>query len=80
MRERLQENKEKAKYYETQMKRLEEMEDSEAFLKLKVELMEVESGRLNRIIENNDKKLVQEVLKKKELQTLAMNYEMKTMK
>ena len=65
MRERLQENKEKAKYYETQMKRLEEMEDSEAFLKLKVELMEVESGRLNRIIENNDKKLVQEVLKKK---------------
>ena len=58
MRERLQENKEKAKYYETQMKRLEEMEDSEAFLKLKVELMEVESGRLNRIIEN-DKKLVQ---------------------
>lgn len=61
MRERLQENKEKAKYYETQMKRLEEMEDSEAFLKLKVELMEVESGRLNRIIENNDKKLVQEV-------------------
>ena len=59
MRERLQENKEKAKYYETQMKRLEEMEDSEAFLKLKVELMEVESGRLNRIIKNNDKKLVQ---------------------
>ena len=67
MRERLQENKEKAKYYETQMKRLEEMEDSEAFLKLKVELMEVESGRLNRIIENNDKKLVQEVLKKKRI-------------
>ena len=60
MRERLQENKEKAKY-ETQMKRLEEMEDSEAFHKLKVELIEVESGRLNRTIENNDKKLVQEV-------------------
>ena len=67
MRERLQENKEKAKYYETQMKRLEEMEDSEAFLKLKVELMEVESGRLNRIIENNDKKLVQKALKNKRI-------------
>ena len=67
MRERLQENKEKAKYYETQMKRLEEMEDSEAFHKLKVELMEVESGRLNRTIENYDKKLVQEVLKNKRI-------------
>ena len=67
MRERLQENKEKAKYYETQMKRLEEMEDSEAFLKLKVELMEVESERLNRTIENYDKKLVQEVVKSKRI-------------
>ena len=67
MRERLQENKEKAKYYETQMKRLEEMEDSEAFLKLKVELMEVESERLNRTIENYDRKLVQEVVKNKRI-------------
>ena len=67
MRERLQENKEKAKYYETQMKRLEEMEDSEAFLKLRVELIEVENGRLNRTIENYDKKLVQEVLKNKRI-------------
>lgn len=63
MRERLQENKEKIKYYETQTKRLEEMEDLEASLKLKLELMEVESERLNRTIENYDKKLVQEVVK-----------------
>ena len=67
MREKLQENKEKAKYYETQMKRLEKMKDSETFLKLKVELMEVESEGLNRTIENYEKKLVQEVLKNKRI-------------
>ena len=67
MRERLQENKEKSKNYETRMKRFEELEDSEAFLKLKVELMEVETERLNRTIENYDKKLVQEVQKNKRI-------------
>ena len=67
MREKLQENKEKAKYYETQMKHLEKMKDSETFLKLKVELMEVESEGLNRTIENYEKKLVQEVLKNKRI-------------
>ena len=67
MRERLQENKEKSKYYETRMKYFEEMEDSQAFLKLKVELMEVETERLNRTIENYDKKLVQEMDKSKRI-------------
>ena len=67
MRERLQENKKKTKYYETQMKRLKEMEDLQASLKLKLELMEVESERCNRTIENYDKKLVQEVVKYKRI-------------
>ena len=67
MRERLQENKEKSKYYEARMKRFEEMEDSEAFLKLNIELMEEETERLNRAIGNYDKKLVQEVEKNKRI-------------